>query len=106
MQAMTIYISDGGKWETITPNLRTVTAKELMAFEGQDVMVHWQDTHRTIYAYGNAKMKQVLQQKYPAELLCMMDMDSFGYYWQYKLLELGVDTFTRVEDREVWPGDF
>jgi hypothetical protein len=29
-----------------------------------------------------------------------MDMESFAHYWQFKLLEFGIDIFSRVENRE------
>ena len=98
MQSMTIWKKCNHQWEESTPDYTKLTAKDFIALANTRSCIKWQDYTGTYYAYGDDFSKERLQQKHISEPICLMDMESFGMYWMYKLLEFGVSEFSKSEN--------
>jgi len=86
----------GGYYQVDMPPVEKITSKMLETWDGKRCRLTFDDNgRRTIYAYGNAEAMW-----HDSEGLVTMDIPSFCHYWCYKLLELGIDVFSRVKLKE------
>lgn len=77
------------------PPIELITAKSLESWIGKPCVLEFDDGRKKLYAYGNAQMRGAWE-----ENKIVMDMESFTQYWKYKMLEYGLDLFTRQENAE------
>lgn len=95
-QKLTLKLKAAGKWQVVEmPPVGQITAKILETWIGKPCVLEFVDFTRTVYAYGNEDVRGTWEHD-----KCVMDMDNFCHYWMYKLLEFGIDTFSKIENTE------
>lgn len=92
---LTLKLKSGAGWQIIAlPPQEKLSAAVLRTWEGTPCVLQFEDVNKTIYAYGNEDVRGKWEQG-----KIVMGMDTFADFWMYKLLELGLDTFAKVELR-------
>jgi hypothetical protein len=93
LQEIKLKLRSHNKWETIAlPPVEECTAALFETWADQPCIIEFADVHRKYYAYGNDDVAH-----YVPEGQIIMDMGAFCQFWRMKLLEFGIDTFSKVE---------
>jgi len=91
---ITMKLKKDGKFQVIDmPPKESLTAAILLTWSGKPCVLEFVDGERKMYAYGDESVRGKWEVG-----KCTMDMESFAHYWRYKLLEYGIDLFTRQEN--------
>ena len=92
-QTIKLKLQRHGKWETIDmPPPEQCTAVMFKTWVGKPCILEFTDVQRKYYAFGNDEVEH-----YCPDNQVRMDMEAFCSYWMMKLLEFGIDTFTKIE---------
>lgn len=96
MTSLTLKLKKDKKFVVVDmPPPEKITAKLLETWQGKPCVIEFKCQGRNVYAYGNEDVRGAWEHD-----KIVMDMPSFCHYWQYKILEFGIDTFTKLEMRE------
>ena len=83
----------GNQWQIIeTPKVEAITPEYLRQYENTDTIIEYDNGKRKLYGIGNESQRG----KWCEGKIIMLWPD-FVTYWQYTLLNFGLDTFAQAE---------
>lgn len=94
---LTLKLKRKGKFEIIElPPFGTITINDWLTWDKQPCVLECDVITGKVYAYGNEEVRGKWE-----EGKAVLDMQSFAKdYWRFKILEYGINLFTKAENRE------
>lgn len=93
---ITLKLKKNNKFEVVKmPPVEQITAAILATWIEKPCVLEFAEGEKKIYAYGNESVRGAWELG-----KIVMDMRNFCDYWRYKMLDYGIDVFSRLEARE------